>query len=141
VEDAPGTFEALQADLCEAYKQGRKGALLQAIELSILHRRPLPDWASEAFDHAYSFVMMGGAHSWDEVFGQPHPTGKHLLKIGRENRKFEVWRRVRQLHEEGAPIDSGLFERVGRETGLGEKTVISELYYKVEQLVRRMAAD
>jgi hypothetical protein len=82
---------------------------------------------------------MGGANSWDDVFGKPHPKGKHLHRIVLENRKFGVHQLVRRIHEqEGVPIGDALFERVGRETGRGGKTVIAELYGEVEQLLRRL---
>ena len=38
--------------------------------------------------------------------------------------------------KEGARIDDKLFERVGRETGLGGATVIKKAYYRVEKIYR-----
>jgi hypothetical protein len=143
-----------------------KSALLNTIMLSILFRQPLPEWAAKAFEDAYNFVMMGGARSWNEVFGDPHP-GKHKRSVALKNRKYEVHRRVRVLHEggerrgldalrqdprktpPGLPIDEALFERVGRELGQEmnpggkpiSKTVISDLYYRVEHILRRLQAE
>jgi hypothetical protein len=64
--------------------------------------------------------------------------------VALENRKNEVHRRVCELHEgnERRPIDEGLFERVGQEMNPGgkpiSKTVISDLYYRVERALRRL---
>jgi hypothetical protein len=52
------SFEAHQEELRKAYKAGRKRALLQSIEMFILHRKPLSDWASTAFDEAYAPAMI-----------------------------------------------------------------------------------
>ncbi len=100
---------------------------------------PVPDWAANAFVDACSYVEMGGAASWDEVFGHPHPPKKHKRSLQLENLKHGVHKRVREIVEkEGAPIDDKLFERVGRETGLGGSTVIKGLYYQVERTLRRL---
>jgi hypothetical protein len=132
------SFEAHQEELRKAYKAGRKRALLQSIEMSILHRKPLSDWASTAFDEAYAFVMMGAARSWDDVFGEPHPPAKHLRSVQLDNQKYGIYRRVRELHNQGAPIDDGLFELVAKECALGGKTVIKNLYYEVDRLLKRL---
>jgi hypothetical protein len=129
-------------------KPSDKSALLQTIMFSILFRQPLPEWAARAFEDAYFRVTMGGARSWDEVFGDSH-LGKHKRSVALWNRKYGVHKRVRRLHERGAPIDEGLFERVGAVFGrvmnpdkkpIG-KTVISELYYYVERIQRRLRAE
>jgi hypothetical protein len=168
VADEEETFEAFSEAERRAYEANRsdKGALLRTIHLSIVLREPIPEWAAKAFEKAYNYVMMGGARSWNEVFGDPHP-GKHKGSVALENRKYEVHRRVRVLHEggerrgldalrqdprktpPGLPIDEALFERVGRELGQEmnrggkpiSKTVISELYYRVEHILRRLQAE
>jgi hypothetical protein len=162
-------FEHEAALLRETYERGDKSALLNTIMLSILFRQPLPEWAAKAFEDAYNRVTMGGARSWDDVFGKPH-LGKHKLSAALKNLKYGVHRRVRELHEggerrgldalrraapqesqktpSGLPIDEALFEHVGRELGQKlnpdgkpiSKTVISDLYYRVEHVLRRLEA-
>jgi hypothetical protein len=125
--------------LRETYERGDKSALVKTILAAFVLREAVPDWAVEAFVDACDSVMTGHARSWDDVFGSPHPQGAHLYTIQKERRRFEVYRLVREIHEkEGVPIDDGLFERVGRETGLGGKTAIADLYGKVGRMMRRL---
>ena len=65
----------------------------------------------------------------------------HGHRIRLDSTRFAVYRYVRELHEKGAPIDDTLFERVGRDTGLGGKTTIKELYSRVERVLQRVKAD
>jgi hypothetical protein len=120
-----------------AYESGDKAALLQMIQLCFVLEWPVPEWAAKAFVEACGYVEMGGSRSWDDVFGCPRPKKKHKRSAQLRNRKYDIYKRVQDLHEqEGMPIDGRLFERVGRETGLGGSTVIKELYYQVAHLLR-----
>jgi hypothetical protein len=122
-----------------AYEAGDKAALLLIIQHCFMQRWPVPDWAQQAFVDACGCVEMGGAESWDEAFGHPHPPRKHKRSIQLENRKYGIYKRVREIVEkEDAPIDDKLFERVGRESGLGGATVIKNAYYRVEKILRRL---
>jgi hypothetical protein len=128
-----------------AYEGGNKAALLLMIRYCLLLQWPVPEWAARAFVDACSYVEMGGARSWDDVFGQPH-RGRHRGTVALENRKYGIHKRVRRLHERGVPIGDGLFERVGRVFGRVmnpnkkpiSKTVISDLYYHVEGTLHRI---
>jgi hypothetical protein len=121
------------------YEAGDKSALLQTILYAGTFRKPIPDWAAEAWKSAYEQVMKGGASSWDEVFGKPHPKGKHLRTIQQEAQKYLVHETVCFLQEqEGVAIDGELFERVGRLTGVGSKTLIGRLYYEVKKAFERV---
>jgi hypothetical protein len=122
-----------------AYEAGDKAALLLMIRHCFMLHWPVPEWAARAFADACSYVEMGGAASWDEVFGRPHPPGKHKRSLQLENRKYGIHRRVREIVDnEGCSIDDKLFERVGRETGLGGATVIKNAYYRVEKILHRV---
>ena len=124
-------------DLRGRYEAGEKKMLLLAILYATMSRSPLPDWAADAFKNAFELVERGGAGSWDDVFGRPHPAGEHLKSIRRAYLRFEVWGLVRYFHErEGRPIDDGLFEHVGEMTGLGKTTTIKKLYYEAEHAMR-----
>jgi hypothetical protein len=135
----PVTFEEYSALQRSEYEAGDKAALLQMILLCVQDQRPLPDWAGTAFEELYHWVITGGARSWDDAFGNPHPKKKHVHSIRLEKLKWKVHTRVRDIHEkEGVPIDEKLFERVGIEMGIGGKTVVNGLYYKVESILRRL---
>jgi hypothetical protein len=134
----PETFEELASYLRSEYEGGNKAALPEMIWHCVLYDQPVPPWARDAYVEVYSSVMSGGASSWDAVFGKPHPKGKHIDSIWRKNRKYEVYWRVMEIHErDGDAIGDELFERVGRDLGIGGKTVVEELYSKVARTIRR----
>jgi hypothetical protein len=138
----PVTFEDYSALQRKGYEAGDKAALLQMILLCVEHQKPLPDWAGTAFEELYHQVIMGGARSWDDAFGSPHPKGRHVNAVRLEKLKYKVHRRVRDIHDkERVPIDNELFERVGRELGIGGKTTVSELYGKVERILNRLREE
>jgi hypothetical protein len=147
---ADDSFEALCEELRADYASGDKGALLRAIHYAILHRRAdslapydrdaTLAWAAQAFEEAYTYVTRGGARSWDEVFGKPHHTNKKRLRTAQQvSQKYEIYWRVQNLHEhEGVPINDRLFERIGRETGIGGATVVKGLYYRVKSALSKL---
>jgi len=124
-------------DLRTLYEAGRKEALWRAILFAAMFRHPIPDWAADALKTASERVEQGG--SWDEELGRPK--GVHKPTTEREDRRYEVHQRVRELHKkDGLPIDSALFERVGKEMGIGGKTVVAELYYRAQRNLPRVIA-
>jgi hypothetical protein len=75
----------------------------------------------------------GEIRSWDDVFGGPwEQEGPRAQQraVRTQSRKWEVWKLVHALHEgEGKPpIDNVLFERVGKELGIGGKSTVAALY-------------
>lgn len=125
--------DRLFEDLRTTHGKGDKRALLQAILYASMFRCPLPDWAADAFKTAYEHVERGGAASWDDVFGRPHPPGKQLRSIKLNAQKYEVLRLVRSLAAgKNMALDEKLFEEVGKIFGV-KKTKISELYYKAKR--------
>jgi hypothetical protein len=124
------------------YEAGERGVLLLVILFAAMFRSPIPDWAADAFKEAYERVERGDAGTWDDVFGRPHPAGRHLRSIQLEHQRFKVWGLVRYFHEgEGRPIDDGLFEHIGEMTRLGKTTTIKKLYYKAERAMRRVKIE
>jgi len=111
-------------------KNGDKSALLDAIYYCCLMKRPLPEWLRRAFLTAYNTKTGYEIKSWDDAFGQPHPKGKH---VDRERLKFKLRhilvQRVEELQSE-MPIDKKLFEKIGKELGIGGSTTISDIYYE-----------
>jgi hypothetical protein len=119
-------------ELRAAYNQGRKEAILEVVYTCSLNSLPLPEWFEIAFIKAYRQVKQYRAKSWDDVFGKAHKKGTHLATKRQERTKsLAVYRRVREIKqaEPLTPTDERLFDRVGRETGLGGATVMSEYYY------------
>ena len=119
--------------LYDSYQTGDKQALLEAMYLCMMHAIPLPLWCKEAFLSACGKVYTYKAKSWEDVFGRPHPKGTHLA-TKREEREMSsrVYEKIRQIKKENPsiPIDCHLFERVGRELGIGAKTKTEAWYYK-----------
>ncbi|PWT84410.1 MAG: hypothetical protein C5B56_15680 [Proteobacteria bacterium] len=119
-------------DLRAHYEAGDKSALLRAVLYAAMFRRPLAEWAADAFKAAYECVERGGARSWDDVFGYPHPPGKQLRSIQLDALKYQVWSVVRAGAAKGMAIDEQLFEEVGNIFGIG-KTKAGELYYEAKR--------
>jgi hypothetical protein len=120
------------SELETKYINGDGAALFAALRKCANHDLVMPLWVSRAFIKGYDAVLCCRANSWDEAFERPYPKGKHLssMKESREKR-FPIWLRVKELRAEGATIDDGLFERVGREFGMS-KSRANELYYEAK---------
>jgi hypothetical protein len=111
----------------ERYEQGDKAQILYCLEYCISNNLFPPAWLNQAFSDAYLEGRLYKVKSWDDVFGRPLPKGKHL-KTARRNMEiaWDLFWRVRELHDAGAPIDKRLFEKVGDEYDVSG-TVASEL--------------
>ena len=133
--------EAFFAVFREAYERGKKNVVLETVRIAIELRQPIPEWAAKAFVAAYDQVMETGA-SWDDVFGRPHPKGKHRHTFRLESRKYEIYDLVQKLHKiEGKPIGNDLFSHVGRKTGIGGATIVRDLYYRVQRVMQFVAQE
>jgi hypothetical protein len=117
--------------LQKRFDNGDKSALLYAFYYCCLMKRPLPEWLRLAFLAAYHSRTGYEIKSWDDVFGQPHPKGTHIKK---QKRHFElrhaIMQRVEELQSEKTPIDKKLFEKVGKDLGIGGSTTVSDIYYE-----------
>lgn len=133
-------WNALQqiAELENAFGRGDKMALFAAVRKCANHDLVMPDWVSRAFIRGYDAVLTCSAASWDEAFGRPYPKGMHLANV-RESRtkRFAIWLRVSELRDiDRLAIDDAIFERVGKEFGVG-KTRANKLYYEAERMLPR----
>ena len=76
------------------------------------------------------------AKSWDDVLGRPYRKGIHH-EARRKRRQYRkvVYDRILEIKkaEPDTAIDGALFERVGRELGIGGKTLVEEYYYSVKK--------
>jgi hypothetical protein len=122
-----------------AYEAGDKVALLWMMRHCHYMHWPVPEWALQALTDALDRIEAGAARSWNEVFGEPRPRGTHAWTAQLDHRKYAIYVSVRAIVErEGKRIDTALFERVGRETGLGSASTIRERYYQVDHIIRRL---
>ncbi|HET7831818.1 MAG TPA: hypothetical protein VFK88_02525 [Gallionella sp.] len=112
--------------------------LMTAIRTCANHDLPLPEWAAKAYIKAYDTVNNARAKSWDAVFGNPFPKGRHL-NADRKRRMltFAVWNEVTKMlsMKPNTALDEGLFETVGKKFAIG-KTLASEYYYTAKNLLQ-----
>ncbi len=120
--------------LYETYKEKKNPALIiEVLHICSLNSLPLPRWCEMGFLKAYRKVRQYRAKSWDDVFGRPHKKGTHLETKRQEREKPHlVYRRIEEIrkNEPLTAIDGDLFERVGKELGIGAKTLTESYYYK-----------
>ncbi|MFP3984116.1 MAG: hypothetical protein ACLFV2_10555 [Desulfurivibrionaceae bacterium] len=124
-------------ELRSLYLETKDGSIiLEALYHCCLESLPLPEWCEVGYLAAYRKIRQYSAGSWDEVFGRPHPKGTHLnAKNEKWGNRHKAYLRICEIlhHEPGTPIDQNLFERVGRELGVGGKTKVEEWYYEVKK--------
>lgn len=120
------------------YLAGSSIALMRCIDFCCAKQLVIPNWAAEAFHQGYIKVMNYEARSWDTVFGKPHKKGMHLKDQRCDEDKQLIHKCVRELINQGCPIDEGLFETVGKRFG-SKGREIRDIYYdqehqRIEQL-------
>jgi hypothetical protein len=128
--------ESIRTILHDEFKRGDNAALLRALVICAQHHWPIPEWAGMALEKAYRLAEQGAIKSWDQIFGSPLPKGRQQRGLQTKSRRFEVWCRIEDLQNEGNAIDNDLFERVGKELGIGGKTTVADLYAEVERILR-----
>jgi hypothetical protein len=145
-EDDRIDFDLYSDENRASFEAEDKTALFRVLTLCALFRRPLPEWASAAFISIYRAALAGEIRSWDDVFGRPweqEKRGAQQRGVRTQSWKWEVWKLVHELHEgEGKPpIDDALFERVGKELGIGGRSTVKALYGRVERAFRRVRSS
>lgn len=120
------------------YFAGDTKALMKCIDFCCTDMLVIPDWAAKAFHQGYTKVRNYEAGSWDTVFGKPHKKGTHLKEKRCDEDKQLIHKCVRELLNQGHPIDEGLFETVGKRFG-SKGREIRDIYYghehqRIEQL-------
>jgi hypothetical protein len=108
------------------FRNGRKSTLLGVIAICALLKIPMPDWARSAFLDAYT----NPPKSWDDAFGRPLPKGKSAA-IVRKHREKEC-DIVVDVGTAKAPIDEGLFKRVGKKYNISAATA-KRIYYAADR--------
>lgn len=129
-------FALYQLDLLEYRHKTDKACLMMAIQLCAKHGLIMPEWVAAALNEANREIFaLYEKHSWDEVFGKPREKGSHSNSL--KKRRFltvKVWKEVNKELEINpeTPIDTGLFEKIGKSLGIS-KTVIQEYYYSIKK--------
>jgi len=93
----------------------------------------LPRWCEYGFLGAYRKIRHYRAKSWDTVFGVPHKKHTNLDAKRKEREKsYLVYRRIEEIkkQEPSTATDWELFERVGKDFGIGASTLTEGYYYK-----------
>jgi hypothetical protein len=117
--------ESHSRELKSAYEAGNKNALWKMIVVCALSR------AASILEGADNSVAWGELNSWNELFGKPRLKSRNVI-LG-WNRRLEVWERIMDLHLRGAPINDDLFDRVGKELGIGARETVRKLYKAVNE--------
>jgi|CXWL01.1.fsa_nt_gi hypothetical protein len=112
------------------YLAGDTQALMKCMDFCCTKKLVIPNWAAEAFSEGYTKVSNHEARSWDTVFGKPHK-GKHLNEQRCDEDKQLIHKCVRELINQGDPIDEGLFEKVGKRFR-SQGREIRDIYYEKE---------
>jgi hypothetical protein len=143
----PDAYDARRLEKARLqYEQGHKRALLYWLDYCLTNNVQVPPWIKQGLSNALDAAFLYRIKSWDEVFGELLPKGKRIATERRNREIFwDLFSRVRDLHAAGASIDEELFEKVGKEFGVG-KTVASEIYYEtgrafIEELEEDKALD
>ena len=120
-------------ELFVQYRTKKNAALIiEALYVCSINSLPIPRWCQMAFLASYRKVRQYKAKSWDDGFGMPHTKGTHLgAKRKRREFSWQVYRRIEQITKDdpSIAIDGVLFERIGKELGIGGKTLTEEYYY------------
>jgi hypothetical protein len=109
-----------------AYEAGEKIALWKTIVMSAIHKSAIPDWAASIIDGADGYVISGELNSWNELFGKPRLQSRSVLRA--RHLSHAVYYRIKDLQLRGTPINNDLFDRVGKELGIGARETVRKLY-------------
>jgi hypothetical protein len=120
-------------EIYELYRARNPAAIIEALFVCSLNSLPIPRWCELSYLAAYRRVRQYKAKSWDDVFGRPHQKGKNLGAKEKEREySLQVYYRIEDIKRKDPSVatDGALFERVGKEFGIGGKTLTEEYYYK-----------
>lgn len=113
-------------------------AILEAVYYCALNDFTMPKWCALSYIKAFREVKDFRAKSWDDVFGLPHPKGRHLhAKRQKREKAFVVFNMISEIKQKNPDeaIDGALFEKVGRQLAIGGKTLVEEYYYSAKKII------
>lgn len=134
-------IESLDCFRCE-FERGKHLALIQALAVTLRFRLRPPAWLAQALGIRLGQWLKLEKRTLDEALDVEWPKGKHL-KTAWQKQKMEpkVYEEVGRRHAEGAPIDGGLFEAVGHDLKIGEKSKVADMYYSAADRLPFMSAE
>ena len=126
----PEDVAGLQLDAYrERYEAGHKRTLLEAISFCAQYGLVMPKWLASGFVRSHTNWSTKRVKTLDDAFEVTWPKGKQFAAAKRRHELgFIVYYRVKQLHDAGAVIDVGLFERVAKEEGTNRDFVAKQYY-------------
>jgi hypothetical protein len=116
------------------FHSGRKRAVLDALLVCVcaIPAKPVPRWVAQAFAKAVYEVTSAHVASWDDVFGEPLPKGRHLKARRRRLRLRDlVWRECMERRADGAGTSDKLFNEVAENLRITLREV-RELFYEMK---------
>ncbi len=116
-------------ELQAAYNAGDTFAVLDAVTQCALHDLVMPEWVARGFLDRIRSVTQYKVRTLDEAFGTILPKGAKLPARRQAREKaLLAYYEVERLHKEGNPIDTTLFESVGKSLNIGGGKV-RDYYY------------
>lgn len=119
----------------EGFEKGDKFLLMLALKECAQHDLIIPDWVARAYLLGFYGVVNARIKTWDEAFGALYKKGANLKAI-RKRRLLSVaiMNAINDILscKPDTPIDSALFERVGRNFNIG-KTLAADYYYSAKK--------
>lgn len=134
--DVYDLFDSLEIDSAA----GDKSAPLKVIHLCVGLGLSVPEWAKHDFVQACDDGYGGKLKSWDEAFDHPNTPGK----VQRDDRDKDFDLQVYEAVEAArgtTPIDDTLFAQIGRDMGIGGKTLVKRLYREVKERTEDVKAE
>jgi hypothetical protein len=120
--------QAQREGLVQVERDHSPRAALATIAYCVNENLTIPEWATATLAWFYDEQNKGHYRSWDQIFGKPMTAGRAKRAqrdLGSLNAIADM---VKSAQANGTPIDNELFERIGRELGIGSRTRVSELY-------------
>jgi hypothetical protein len=121
------------------FEAGEDWALLDAVDFCARAGMPMPEWLVQAFCDRYVDWCLFRVKSLDDAFKVKRPKKMKLkARERRERLKPQVVLWVLRLQRERrVPFDEALFERVGKQLGIG-KTTANKIYYASDNHWRKL---
>jgi hypothetical protein len=120
-----------------SYQAGEEKALMDAVSTCAWGSIPMPDWVADAFWLRHQKVDNYELDSWDKAFGRPLPRNSNVnAKKKEHDLSVLVWREVAESRE---PVDSALFEKIGKamDPPIGASTA-RNYYYAMKPVADRL---
>ena len=136
--DGLDLFRELLDKFHSDYRSGDKISLLYVISVCANGNLKIPEWAKNEINEALRKLRKYEVRTLDEAFNIKKEKGHLNALKKRSTIGPAIYERVIRLHAIKKPIDSQLFEEVGKEFNIG-KTLASQYYYYFRDLYNKKA--